>query len=352
MGCMSVVSRPNGVTLVELLVVVAVIGLLVALILPAVQQSRESARLIACQSNLKNVALATLAFESSRNALPPSVMGLPDAYSPESDFFDESTNRFWKRHQFTSSLGLILPFLELKNLADEYHPIAFDFNNNLDHLEFNGMRMFDGFHEISGFRSVCQFQPATYLCPSDSHSPMQVFAFMGALQPVTSDEGRDAVHFINVHEKAAIRPGITNYAACSGVHSGGRLTDPIRDSFGGALASGVANRMSTIVDGSSHTIMYGEIIGGFEQGKREIEQAWLVGGVARGRGPTKWVLEGAPSGKVFGDVETSDWYGFASQHGSGIQFSFVDCHVENIDRDVDLNVFFAKCGRSDGTQHR
>jgi prepilin-type N-terminal cleavage/methylation domain-containing protein len=63
-------SERAAFTLVELLVVIAIIGILVALLLPAVQAAREAARRAQCQSNLKNVALAALNYESHHKILP------------------------------------------------------------------------------------------------------------------------------------------------------------------------------------------------------------------------------------------------------------------------------------------
>ena len=59
-------------TLVELLVVIAIIGTLVSLLLPAVQSAREAARRAQCRSNMRQMALAVLNFESARGVFPPS----------------------------------------------------------------------------------------------------------------------------------------------------------------------------------------------------------------------------------------------------------------------------------------
>ena len=76
----SVRTRPQrGFTLVELLVVIAIIGVLVALLLPAVQAARESARRSECTSNLKNLALGCLNYETAQRSFPAgaSYVGKP-----------------------------------------------------------------------------------------------------------------------------------------------------------------------------------------------------------------------------------------------------------------------------------
>ena len=103
------VGPQHGFTLVELLVVIAIIGVLVSLLLPAVQAAREAARRAQCTSNMKNVALAVLNFHEARNHLPAPVTMFNIAHEP-----------LYPTRLFGNWAIDVLPFLEQQALAKSF----------------------------------------------------------------------------------------------------------------------------------------------------------------------------------------------------------------------------------------
>jgi prepilin-type N-terminal cleavage/methylation domain-containing protein/prepilin-type processing-associated H-X9-DG protein len=72
-------ARRQGFTLIELLVVISIIGILVGLLLPAINSAREAGRRAQCQSNMRNVVLAIVGYTTNNNSYPPAATFCEDA---------------------------------------------------------------------------------------------------------------------------------------------------------------------------------------------------------------------------------------------------------------------------------
>ena len=104
-----------GLTLLELLIVVGLVGLLLALVMPAVQQSREAARRARCASNLRQIGLATQQYIASSGVFPAN-WGVPDFYDAGSGPIQGDMKAF-------SAFVLLLPHLDEVGL---YHSVNFN----------------------------------------------------------------------------------------------------------------------------------------------------------------------------------------------------------------------------------
>jgi prepilin-type N-terminal cleavage/methylation domain-containing protein len=120
---MSSSSRWSGFTLVELLVVITIIGILVALLLPAVQAARETARSVQCQNNVKQLALGCLAHENATGRFPTGGWGWAWTGDP-----DRPTD--W--HQPGGWIYNVLPYVEQQTLHDLGAGLPFPSQAKLD----------------------------------------------------------------------------------------------------------------------------------------------------------------------------------------------------------------------------
>ena len=109
---MKIQSTKQGFTLVELLVVIAIIGILIGMLLPAVQQVRESARRTTCLNNMKQIGLAAINFQSSKQRFPTGGGNFTANTADEDGFtFSAIESGSWAFQ--------ILPQLEQENLSNQ-----------------------------------------------------------------------------------------------------------------------------------------------------------------------------------------------------------------------------------------
>lgn len=206
------VRQQFGFTLVELLVVIAIIGVLVSLLLPAVQAAREAARKIHCTNNIKQIAMAALNYESTFGVLPRSGRLAAEqlTFSSSGEEIEYKTANHQSGTQ-TSWAVEILPYIEQQNLHND-----FDLKKTVFQQENEPQS-----------RSV-----TSYLCPSDEA------------------EGRYFVDKDLTHNKEFAKG---NYAAyVSPYHIDLQLLYP-----GALIATG--HSLKRIEDGLSGTIAFSEV---------------------------------------------------------------------------------------------
>jgi prepilin-type N-terminal cleavage/methylation domain-containing protein/prepilin-type processing-associated H-X9-DG protein len=229
-------------TLVELLVVITIIGILIALLLPAVQMAREAARQTQCRNHLKQIALAWLQHEERQKSLPTGGWGYCWAGEPTSGF-DVKQPGGWEYN--------ILPYIELGDLHD---------------LGMGEGRVITV--SRPGFLQRVQTPVATFICPTRRPS---------LAYPYLTDS-------LNFFRNVTPQPGVTgrsDYAANSGecttdpfwvipassnptsLAAGEAQSDASWGGYPGHFVNGVVGlhvlvKLADITDGTSNTYMVGE----------------------------------------------------------------------------------------------
>lgn len=100
-----------GATIIEMLIVIAIIAILISVLLPAVQSSREAARRISCGNNLRQLCVALRNYEAANLSFPAGSI---------TDFDQQSSDILGTDGVFANGFTMLLPFLEEQTLADQY----------------------------------------------------------------------------------------------------------------------------------------------------------------------------------------------------------------------------------------
>lgn len=293
-------SRRRAFTLVELLVVIAIIGVLVSLLLPAVQSARESARRTQCNNNLKQLAVAMQSYLDTYNVFPPGGMSGGNQLS-------------WHT--------LILPYLEMKGLQSDINYNAVGFNNNL-------------IAAAPGFVPPWLTKVPTYLCnsaPSTIHNTTQM------PNPSGQDIGGYTTHYYGVMGPIGVNPASTK-APPNNIYK----VDAQGCALQGVLGRDTKNLFQDIIDGSSNTFLVGEIAW-FDA---DSYRSWM-----RGCSGAAGSFYCGGCKNVEFPINTAAWtsgsdadlnrVSFGSMHPGGSQFALCDGSVRFINQSVDMQLYLA-----------
>jgi prepilin-type N-terminal cleavage/methylation domain-containing protein/prepilin-type processing-associated H-X9-DG protein len=315
MDCFRFRNR-GGFTLVELLVVIAIIGVLVSMLMPAVQSARESARKMQCSNNLHNLAISVQLYHDSLNSFPNSHFLYPTK-GP-----DSVCGTDWTSCEEWGWNVLILPYLEQQNLhtalgVNEY---------SLHHL------LAKANPGLPDPTALLQTKLAMYICPSDANPDGNV---------------NTARHFgggagTTVGGWGTLDGGVSNYMCSRGTDfrppapNGGR---PAPDTFGIFMET-ATKRMQDITDGSSNTIMLGERDTQICRSGTWVGVRNPVGTGAQGFytvTATVHVRLNTPDPPIaWNTANAGCMIGFSSLHPGGANFAFADGSVRYLTNNIEF----------------
>ncbi len=220
-----------GFTLVELLVVITIIGILIALLLPAVQAAREAARRSQCTNNMRQLALGVMNYSSALGSFPCGYM----SNIPQNLTGLERSHWGWG--------ALTLPYIELASLHEQLQVGKLSLHANL--ATTNGLK-------------ALQTPLATFVCPSDVGPALNNFS--ESLANPSTDGDSTYRRYVTSTGSDTLYIAKSNYVgvACSSVST----TPPAyAASYGpatGVLYQNSATKFQDITDGSSNTLLLGE----------------------------------------------------------------------------------------------
>jgi prepilin-type N-terminal cleavage/methylation domain-containing protein/prepilin-type processing-associated H-X9-DG protein len=281
----------GGFTLVELLVVITIIGVLLALLLPAIQAARESARRTQCVNKLKQIGLALQNYHGANKHFPSGGnLNNDPLESPSAGI---------------SWTVMVLPYLELQSLYDEIHPYPYGAAKNYSH-EFT---LVDAFICPTADAQTTPEKGSNYSAVAGAGRNDD--SRMGLASPNCGDVFTDGVFFADSRTPIArITDGTSNTLAI------GERTYYWRVWLFGTTKRG--NPLNEICSGSAQNIVYPINADKYQFGFYKFDN----------RAPA-----GAPKTMLLNDLQ------FGSDHPGGANFSFADGSVHMISETIDMTVY-------------
>lgn len=240
-------QRHSAFTLVELLVVIAIISVLIALILPAVQNAREAARRIQCRSNLKQMGLALHNYHDSFGTFPPAINHSGriscDGGAGHRDGYGTALYRGNNRVQNTSGWVMLLPYLEQAAAYNQY-----DFNQS-------GSLSSPCGHPIAGSSAV----NPNVLVTSMALAILQCPSHPEAGQVSSSSPANSMSDYYSRENARRASYGFATGVGDDFSHLYSAFNGDVRQ---GAFGNSGGARLVQITDGTSNSIAVGESWGG------------------------------------------------------------------------------------------
>lgn len=288
----------NGFTMIEILVVITIIGILIVLILPAIQASRAAARSLQCTNHLRQIGIALQNYESRMAGFPTRF-----GFSPQS---------------------LLLPDLELKPL---YNKINFTF----DHFFETNM-------------TILSTDVSIFLCPqdrtsddSDNRSWTNYLGNYGSGYQFYGDNGVFSDRFVSI---AQVIDGLSNTSAFSEIITGKSIRNNLGSAF---LINGLTESKSdfiAFVDACGHAqITKNKVF------RSNLGEMWLWAN----EGGTLYnhVLTPQSPSCIAGQINYRNGAWTAgSLHQNLTHTLFADGHVKSIKKSINLNVWRALGSRN------
>ncbi len=322
-----------GFTLVELLVVITIIGILIALLLPAVQSAREAARRTQCSNNLKQLGLAALTFESSAGYLPPNGWGCWWIGDP-------AYGHDWK--QPGGWIYNELPFLEQQAL----HDLPAGKTGSARDQAFATMNS-------TPLASVnCPTRRPLMLFPVSSPAYLSARNMNAAALPPQVNRTDYASNGGDVYNDAGATGifggwGPNDYP--SGVSAAGRQGwTTLAKNASGVIFAASEIPLALVTDGASNTYLIGEkylttdnYYNGLDAADNEDAVMGDNGDIVRWGGPSVTPPQPDTPGSL-------PWFGFGSAHSTGFGVAMCDGSVRTISFSIDLTTHGHLANRCDG----